>query len=123
MKIDNITSPYPPLPSGDNSNRPRKDRRDRSETADNLPMPMDVTPYRLTTWPQRTREGSDGVTLSFRDLRLSERGPSPSRPYPGMNRQTSHGYDRSDPAFSEAYMAYTIFERKDGTGLYVDIVV
>jgi hypothetical protein len=123
MKIDNVTSPYPPLPSGDNSNRPPKDRCDRSETVDNLPMPIDVTPCRLAIWPQRLREDSDGVKLSFGDLRLSRGGTSESRSYPGMNLQSSRGYHCTDPAFREAYMAYTIFDRQYGTGLYVDIVV
>jgi hypothetical protein len=123
MKIDNVTSQYPPLPTGDNSKRPPKERGDGSETVDNLPIPKDVSAYRLTIWPQHLEEDKEVVKSSLQDLRLSQKRLSESYSYPSMNLQSSHGYYGTNPAFRDAYMAYTIFDRQYPTGVYIDILV
>jgi len=120
MKIDKLGSNYLPLPAGDNSKRPLRERDHGSETVDNLPMPKDVNAYLLAIWPKYPEEDREVVELSFTYLRLSQKGPSESCPYPGMGLQSSHAYYGSDLAFRQAYMAYTVLDRQYPTGVYVD---
>ena len=123
MKIDKLGSNYLPLPAGDNSKRPLRERDHGGESVDNLPVPKDVNAYQLAIWPQHPEEDRCVVKLSFTYLRLSQKGPSESYPYPGMNLQSSPVYYGSDPAFRQAYMAYTVLDRQYPTGVYVDILV
>ena len=122
MKIDKLGSNYPPLPAGDNSKRPLRERDHGSETVDNLPVPKDVNAYQLAIWPQDQEEDRDVVELSFTYLRLSHKGSSESCPYPGIGLQSSHVYS-TDLAFRHAHMAYTALDRQYPTGVYVDILV
>jgi hypothetical protein len=123
MKIDKLGSNYPPLPAGDNSKRPLRGRDQGGESFDNLPIPKDVNAYQLAIWPQHPEEDRGVVKLSFTYLRLSQKGPSESCPYPGMNLQSSRIYYGSAQTFHQACMAYTVLDRQYPTGVYVDILV